>query len=225
MMGALPERLPGERAASPSIEARHREILRLTILGWSPDRISVHLDMSKGGVLGVLRSPMARARLAEMQEEADRMTLNVPLRAALESEMRGATVEAVRLRRRLMNDANVSTNVRAKISEHFVDRMVFDKTSDDGESSYREILRRLDEMDRQVGQGVWLLPSAESEASSTPTSPGEVGRELDPLTNKLREMMDARFSPRESGSAAPPGPDQGEEKKNGGNGSSVIAAD
>jgi len=109
-----------------------------------------------------------QAELERMQEEADRLTINTPLRARMEAELRGATIESVRHNRRLLNDPNVDAKLRSGVAKHFMDRVLFD-VDEGGEkqSGYREILRRLDDVDKQLGRGVWLIAgSADNEGGN-----------------------------------------------------------
>lgn len=173
------------RAGSTHITlmARHREILRLTLLGWSAMRIAAHIGISSTGVRAVMRSPLMQAELEKMQEEADRLTVNTPLRAQVEAELRGSTIEALRLNRRLMNDTSTDAKLRSNIAKHFMDRTLFEVDADgEKQSSYREILRRLDEVDRSLGKGVWLLSGVASSEAGV-----EGGRPLDEEAPPARE--------------------------------------
>ena len=75
--------------------ARHREIIRLTIIGWTPIRIAASVGLTVSAIRAILRAPLVQAELERLQDEADRMTVNVPLRAQVEGELRGATVQAL----------------------------------------------------------------------------------------------------------------------------------
>jgi hypothetical protein len=133
-----------------SLRPRHREILRLKHLGVANNVIAAQIGISVAAVAVVLRSPLAKAELARLQEKADELTVNAPLRVALANEINGAGIEALRLRRRLMNDRSIDTKLRARIGEHFVDRVIFDRNNDEKEGEYRDILRRLDEINKNL---------------------------------------------------------------------------
>lgn len=101
-----------------------------------------------------------------MHAEAHERVMDVSLRIRLLSQLEGATEEAVRLNRALMNENTVTPRVRSSIAKHFMDRMLFNRDTDEQEYSYRDILRQLDEVRRQLGKGVYLLsPEAISEAN------------------------------------------------------------
>jgi hypothetical protein len=159
-------RIPRRGSSTIHLLPRHREIIRLTILGWSPIRIAAAVGLQPVSVKAILRAPLVQAEMERLQDEADRLTVNVPLRAQVEGELRGATVQALRLNRKLMNDPNVDARTRANTAKHFMDRVLFDIDSDSAEknSGYREILRKLDEVDKNLGRGVWYeaVPSPES---------------------------------------------------------------
>jgi hypothetical protein len=159
-------RIPRRGSSTIHLLPRHREVIRLTILGWTPIRIAAAVGLQPVSVKAILRAPLVQAEMERLQDEADRLTVNVPLRAQVEGELRGATVQALRLNRRLMSDANVDARTRSNVAKHFMDRVLFDIDTDSAEknSGYREILRKLDEVDKSLGRGVWYeaVPSPES---------------------------------------------------------------
>lgn len=182
------------RRPSVHLMARHREILRLTLLGWSATRIAVAVGVSAGAVYAVMRSPLMRAELERMQDEADRLTIDTPLRARMEAELRGATIEAVRLNRRLMNDTAVDAKLRSGVAKHFMDRVLFDvDESGERQSGYREILRRLDDVDKQLGRGVWLIAEGaekvDNVGSASNGSPPPRDESHDPLSDAVARGM------------------------------------
>jgi hypothetical protein len=191
-------RIPRRGSSTIHLLPRHREVIRLTILGWSPIRIAAAVGLQPVSVKAILRAPLVQAEMERLQDEADRLTVNVPLRAQVEGELRGATVQALRLNRRLMADGNVDARTRSNVAKHFMDRVLFDIDNDSAEknSGYREILRKLDEVDKSLGRGVWY------QAEPSPDSvDGQVKRTLSPkaanpdesspvdITDKLRDSI------------------------------------
>ena len=158
---------PRRGSSTIHLMARHREIIRLTILGWSTLRIAASVGLSVATVRSILRAPLVQAELERLQDEADRLTVNAPLRAQVEGELRGATVQALRLNRKLMNDPSVDARTRSSVARHFLDRVLFENDGSDTGSSYREILKKLDEVDKALGRGVHMV------ISETPP-PGDV---------------------------------------------------
>jgi hypothetical protein len=163
--------VPRRGSSTIHLMSRHREIIRLTILGWSTLRIAASVGLSVSTVRAILRAPLVQAELERLQDEADRMTVNVPLRSQVEGELRGATVQALRLNRKLMTDPNVDARTRSNVAKHFMDRVLFDVDSDTGErgTGYREILKRLDEVDKALGRGVHMIVTETPPASEAGT--------------------------------------------------------
>jgi hypothetical protein len=50
----------------------HREIMRLTRLGWSPIQIAESLGLPLVSVRGILRAPLIQAELERLQAEEER---------------------------------------------------------------------------------------------------------------------------------------------------------
>lgn len=191
------------RRKGVTLIARHREILRLTLLGWSYTRIAATIGMSTGGVQAIMRSPLMKAELEKMQDEADHLTVNTPLRARMEAELRGATIEAVRLNRRMMNDPTVDAKLRSGVAKHFMDRVLFDvDESGEKQSGYREILRRMDDVDRKLGRGVWLVAGSSEQpddsvgsAGAGPSPPRDESHNTDPLSESVSRHMNGATVP------------------------------
>ena len=118
-------RVPRRGSTTIHLMARHREIIRLTIMGWTPIRIAASVGLTVSAIRAIFRAPLVQAELERLQDEADRLTVNVPLRAQVEGELRGATVQALRLNRRLMADPRVDARTRANTAKHFMDRVLF----------------------------------------------------------------------------------------------------
>jgi predicted transcriptional regulator len=143
------------------LRPRHQEVIRLAFLGRSNVEIASAVGISTAAVSCVLRSPLAQAEIARFTREAEERIVNVPLRARMMSEIEGASVEALRLNRTLMNEQKIDTKLRVGIAKHFMDRGLFEKDGDEQEGSYREILRKLDDVQKQLGGGVYLLTQPE----------------------------------------------------------------
>ena len=188
-------RVPRRGSTTIHLMARHREIIRLTIMGWTPIRIAASVGLTVSAIRAILRAPLVQAELERLQDEADRLTVNVPLRAQVEGELRGATVQALRLNRRLMADPRVDARTRANTAKHFMDRVLFDIDSDTGEknSGYREILRRLDEVDKSLGRGVWFNAEPSPDAIDAPgpeaSAASDIRATSDPLTDAIKGKM------------------------------------
>jgi hypothetical protein len=189
--------LPRRGSSTVHLMARHREIIRLTILGWSTLRIAASVGLSPYQVRAILRAPLVQAELERLQDEADRLTVNVPLRSQVEGELRGATVQAMRLNRKLMSDPAVDARTRSNVAKHFMDRVLFDVDSDNGErgTGYREILKRLDEVDKALGRGVHMIVSETPPASeagpveSEPQASNNGASPPDDLTEAIRSRV------------------------------------
>lgn len=199
MSSSSPPPPPRRGSSTVHLMSRHREIIRLTILGWTPIRVAASVGLSVSAVRGILRAPLVQAELERMQDEADRLTINVPLRAQVEGELRGATVQALRLNRKLMSDPSVDARTRSNVAKHFMDRVLFEVDNDNQGSSYREILKRLDDVDKQLNRGVHMVLSdtppnderGENNGNETQaTSPAsEAVRAPDELTEAIKSRI------------------------------------
>ena len=154
-----------------TLKPRHHEIIRLAFLGRSNVEIAGAVGLTPGAIACIVRSPIVQAELARMQEKAYEKTVNTPLRVQLMSELNGAGTEALRLNRKLMNNEYVDAKLRAKLGMHFLDRVIFNKDVDEGgEGSYRDILRKLDDIGRNVNitiqQGVQVSTPSPAEGVS-----------------------------------------------------------
>lgn len=152
----------GPLGGAMELSQRHREIIRLAFLGRTNTEIAERMDMDKGSIGLILRSPLAQAELARLNSKAEAILVNTPLRVALDEDLRAAATESLRLNRAILNDPAVDVRVRSKTAQHFMDRVIFQENPDEKESSYRDILRRLDAIDRNVrlnGTGITLFPS------------------------------------------------------------------
>lgn len=164
---------------SAELTQRHREIIRLAFLGRTNTEIAERMDMDRGTIGLILRTPLAQAELARLNSKAEAILVNTPLRVALDEDLRAAATESLRINRAILNDPTVDVRVRSKTAQHFMDRVIFQENPDEKESSYRDILRRLDAIDRNVrinGTGITLFPSgavAQALGQGEETSHGE----------------------------------------------------
>lgn len=133
------------------LNVRHHEIIRRAFLGEKQVDIALALGLTPMAISCLMNSPLAQAELARLKASADEKVTDVPLRVRLAEELSAAGMEAVTINRAIMNDAHVDVKVRAKIGSHFMDRVVFNKSPDDeGEGSYRAILRSVSNIERQL---------------------------------------------------------------------------
>lgn len=133
------------------LSMRHHEILRMAFLGKSNSDIAHIIGISPAAVSCLLNSPLAKAEVAKMQAEATEKVTDLPLRLQLAEQLNMAAMEAVVTNRAILNDRNTDVKVRARVASHFMDRVVFNKSPDDGgEGSYREILRAVSGIERQL---------------------------------------------------------------------------
>ena len=133
------------------LRTNHHEILRLSFIGKSNKDISEIVGISPVAISCILRSPLARAELERMRLKAEESITNIPLRTRLQDELNSGAEEALRLERAIIRDKNAELKVRQKSAHHLVDRVLFNKDVDTGESteSYRDILRKLDAIERK----------------------------------------------------------------------------
>lgn len=143
------------------LKTRHHEIIRRSFLGQTGVDIAAAMGLSTGAVYCVLASELARAELARLQAQAEDKVADTPMRVKMETELNAAGMEAIRVNRSLMNSGEVDPRVRSTIGKHFMDRIVFQTHDNEQEGSYRDILRKLDEIERGVrlsSEGAILLP-------------------------------------------------------------------
>ena len=155
------EASPISGEGSEALSQRHREIIRLAFLGRTNTEIAERMSMDRGSVGLILRSPGAQAELARLNGKAEAILVNTPLRVALDKDLRDAATESLRLNRSILSDPSVDMKVRSRTAQHFMDKIIFNDGPDEEESSYRDILRRLDAIDRNVrlnGTGIALFP-------------------------------------------------------------------
>ena len=147
------------------LSTRHYEIIRLHFLGKKDVEIASAVGITPQAIACILRSPLAQNELAQMQSDARAITVNTPLRAQMLADLNATGVEALGINRALMKDSSVKPAVRARIGAHFLDRIVFNNSDgDDKEGSYRDLLRKLDEVGR--GVQVTVVNNVVADASS-----------------------------------------------------------
>jgi hypothetical protein len=132
------------------LRPRHSEVIRLCHEGMTNIKIGELVGMSAVAVSLVLRSPLAQAELARLKHAADLRAIDTPLRAREALEIDRAALDSLRFNADLVRDPLVDKKLRAKVATHFLDRVVFDKSPAENEGSYREILRSLNEIERQM---------------------------------------------------------------------------
>lgn len=139
--------------APSRLRIRHGEILRLAFQGLSNNQIAAQVGASPATVSCVLRSPVAKAELARMAQKAEESLTDVPAKVRVMAELNGFGIEAMRLRRQLMNDNGTDLRIREKISGHIMDRVLFNKDAEGDGGSIRDVLRRLDEVRDAIKNG------------------------------------------------------------------------
>lgn len=133
-----------------SLRPRHFEIINLYFLGKKYREIAEIMGISTAAVSCIIRSPLAQAELSKLVAAAQEKVTDVPLRAQLHSQMERVAKHALNVEEAILDPRSkeiVDTKIRARVAMHALDRIVFNRDSDDErEGSYRDILRKLDEM-------------------------------------------------------------------------------
>ena len=138
----------GERVA---VSPRHSEIIRLKFLGMKHVDIAAAMNLSEATVGHLLKSPLAEAELERLKTRAEESVTNVPLRVKLLQDLNDSTADSLRINREILRDKTVNPAIRSRVGMHFMDRVLFNKGSqEDQEGSYRDVLRRLDTIQRQI---------------------------------------------------------------------------
>lgn len=127
------------------LKPRQQEIVRLLFMGWNSVQIALHLHMHPVTIRMISRSPLVKLELERLRARAEESLTNIPLREKLQKDLAEAATAAAMFTKNLISDAKVGVVVRQRASQHILDRVVFNKDDDDvKQTSYREILRRLD---------------------------------------------------------------------------------
>ena len=129
--------------AIKSVRPRHHLIIQYAFNGLKNNEIANKMGMSPTSIGCILRSPAAQAEMSRLASLAVEKSTDIPARVALHNELVGAAVTGLRINKALMQDPFVKSETRSRISQHFMDLVLFDKGDGDYESKdyYREILR------------------------------------------------------------------------------------
>ena len=106
--------------------------------------------MSPGAIYCIIQSTLAQAELAQMMKRAKDSVTNVPLRASLAEQLDRSARKSLDVVERILDNPMHDVKVRARVSQHILDRVVFEKNDNEKEGSYRDILRKLDEMSQNI---------------------------------------------------------------------------
>lgn len=153
--------------APTKLNLRHYEIIRLAFLGLKQPQIANRLGLHYLTVKLVLESPLAQAELATMIDQARRLAIDSPLRAEMATELDKAARTSLKWRAGVLDDPNAPMVVKERVSKHFLDRVVFDTDDDGTKATYREILRKVDEVSRAMGNETFLVNPSPPAATET----------------------------------------------------------
>lgn len=142
-----------------SLRPRHHEILRLKFLGLSNNEIAIRVGILPPAVSCIINSPLAKAELERMNAAAEAKLVDVPTRERLQTELEQAAVDSVRVNRAILLSADAHPSVRARIGQHFMDRVIFNKNDETEQVSFRDILRSLATIERQMGSNAIPIPA------------------------------------------------------------------
>lgn len=113
-------RTASPRAYEPkTLNARHHEILRLSLLGYSNKEIAGRLDCTPATVSNVLNSGLGREHSALLRAEADYNALETAKR------IREISPKAIELVERLITDDDTPAAVRLRAAQDVLDRAGF----------------------------------------------------------------------------------------------------
>lgn len=137
-----------------SLRTSHRELLRRMFLGEPLNEVAVALGMPYATVKYIVKSPLFQAALAEMQQEADGKVIDTAQRMRMERELTNAAEAGIPVAFKAMNESQ-SPATRAKIAFGFLDRagMSPSRKVEEKREGFREMLERLDEMERHMAPG------------------------------------------------------------------------
>jgi hypothetical protein len=136
------------------LRAQHREILRRIFLGEPMNDVASAVGIPYATVKYIVRSPLFQAAMAEMQREADSKVLDTAQRMRMERELTNAAESGIPIAFKAMNESQ-SPATRAKIAFGFLDRagMSPSRKVEEKREGFREMLERLDEMERHMAPG------------------------------------------------------------------------
>lgn len=119
-MGRLPT---GERQYHVQmLQERHREIIRLLVLGWENTRIAEHLQITPQNVSDVRNSDLTQERIVDLRNMRDEATADVQRTVA------AASMKAAALMEQLVDDdpkllaSNTDIRLRMKAAADVLDR-------------------------------------------------------------------------------------------------------
>lgn len=137
-----------------SLRTAHREILRRVFLGEPLNDVAVAVGMPYATVRYITRSPLFQAALAEMQQEADGKVIDTAQRMRMERALTDAAESGIPIAFKAMKESQ-SPATRAKIAFGFLDRagMSPSRKVEEKREGFREMLERLDEMERHMSPG------------------------------------------------------------------------
>ena len=137
-------------AVTSVLRPKHHELINLHFLGKTYKQIGEITGMSPGAIYCIIQSPLAQAELAQMMKRAKDSVTNVPLRASLAEQLDRSARKSLDVVERILDNPMHDVKVRARVSQHILDRVVFEKNDNEKEGSYRDILRKLDEMSQNI---------------------------------------------------------------------------
>lgn len=136
-----------------NLASRHRAILRDNVLGLSNTEIAIKYNMHPLTISCILRSPLARAEIARLQQLAEQVQLvdNRPIDERLKERLEAAAEQALDTNLTIMKSPLTDVKVKARVASHFLDRVVFKQDKEEGnEVSYRDILRGVASIEAQL---------------------------------------------------------------------------
>mgnify|MGYP001562298753 CR=1 FL=1 len=134
------------------IRPRHHLIIQYAFNGLTNIEIAQKIGLSTATIGCVLRSPAAQAEMSRLASLSVEKSVDIPARVALHNELVGAATTGLRINKALMQDPFVKAETRSKISQHFMDRVLFNRNDDNDteHESYRDILRKLDKLQATI---------------------------------------------------------------------------
>lgn len=135
------------------LKPKHRQMLLMALAGADQNAIAEHFGYTKSAVSCIMRSPIARAEIARMQQAAVGQIVELPQRVVMQQQLNEAAQESVKLNRAIMRDPHVRPETRSRIASHFMDRVIFQDDGTGQGGSYREILKKLDALKNNENKG------------------------------------------------------------------------
>lgn len=110
------------------LQAQHREIIRLRVLGNNVKEIAARMEMSDNMVSIVLNSQVAKEHMARLQGERDEQAVDMNERL-IEMSQEALTLHARIMRGEEIDGATPSISLRAKVAGEVMDRGGFGRSS------------------------------------------------------------------------------------------------